>query len=59
MSYGSPAPPWRIDVSPCYNRRFMPKFIPAILAAARVFFRSRSDLAVEILALRQQVAAMG
>jgi hypothetical protein len=36
----------------------MPEFIPAILVAAEVFFRSRSDLALEILALRQQVAVL-
>ena len=31
-------------------------FILAIAAALRVFFRSRADLALEILALRQQLA---
>jgi hypothetical protein len=36
----------------------MPEFIPAILVAVQVFFRSRSDLALEILALRQQVAVL-
>jgi hypothetical protein len=33
-------------------------FISAILAAIAAFFRSRVDTAVEILALRQQVAVL-
>jgi putative transposase len=33
-------------------------FVLSILAAARVFFSSRCDTAVEILALRQQVAVL-
>jgi len=32
--------------------------ILALLAALRVFFRSRSDIALEVLALRQQVAVL-
>jgi transposase InsO family protein len=36
----------------------MVEFILALLAAVRVFFRSRSDLALEVLALRQQVAVL-
>ena len=32
--------------------------ILAFLAALRVFFRSRSDIALDLLALRQQVAAL-
>ena len=36
----------------------MAEFILSILAAVRVFFRSRQDTALEILALRQQVAAL-
>ena len=36
----------------------MPQFIPSILAVIRVFFRSRSDTALEVLALRQQVAVL-
>ncbi|MDR3698182.1 MAG: hypothetical protein P4L56_01025 [Candidatus Sulfopaludibacter sp.] len=36
----------------------MPQFIPSILAVIRVFFRSRSDTALEILVLRQQVAVL-
>jgi putative transposase len=34
------------------------RFIFALLAAIRVFFRSRGDTALEILALRQQVAVL-
>ena len=33
-------------------------FVLALIAAARVFFRSRTDIAVEVLALRQQVAVL-
>ena len=33
----------------------MLRFILALLAAVRVFFRSRNDTALEILALRQQL----
>jgi len=36
----------------------MAEFILALLAAVRVFFRSRGDAALEILALRQQVAVL-
>jgi len=38
--------------------RFVFQFIPALLAATRVFFRSRHDAALEILALRQQIAVL-
>ena len=34
------------------------RFILALLAALRVFFRSRHDTALEMLALRQQVAVL-
>jgi putative transposase len=34
------------------------QFILSILAVTRVFFRSRSDTALEVLALRQQVAVL-
>jgi hypothetical protein len=34
------------------------QFILALLSAVRVFFRSRHDTALEILALRQQVAVL-
>ncbi len=37
---------------------FVFEFAPAILAAIRVFFRSRGDTALEVLALRQQVAVL-
>jgi len=33
-------------------------FILALFAAIRIFFRSRHDTALEILALRQQVAVL-
>src|SRR5260370_37331148 len=33
-------------------------FLFAVLAALRVFVRSRSDIALEVLALRQQVAVL-
>jgi putative transposase len=37
---------------------FVAEFILSILAIIRVFFRSRSDTALEILALRQQLAVL-
>jgi putative transposase len=36
----------------------VPQFILTMLAVLRVFFRSRSDTALEVLALRQQVAVL-
>jgi hypothetical protein len=33
-------------------------FVLAILAVVRVYFRSRTDAALEVLALRQQVAVL-
>jgi hypothetical protein len=36
----------------------VPEFILSILAVIRVFVRSRSDTAIEVLALRQQVAVL-
>ena len=36
----------------------MPQFILSILAVIRVFFRRRSDTALEVLALRQLVAVL-
>jgi putative transposase len=36
----------------------VPEFILSILAAIRVFFQSRTDTAIEVLALRQQVAVL-
>jgi hypothetical protein len=41
-----------------YKVQYVFEFIIALLAAARVFFRSRRDSALEILALRQQVAVL-
>jgi hypothetical protein len=42
----------------CYNGWFMLDLMAAVLAALRVFFRSRLDTAPEVLALRQQVAVL-
>ncbi len=42
----------------CYNVGLVLQFILALLAAIRVFFRSRGDAALEVLALRQQVAVL-
>src|SRR5262252_8969674 len=42
----------------CYNGCFVIDFSFALLAALRALLRSRADLALEILALRQQVAAL-
>ena len=36
----------------------MPQLVLSLLAALRVFFRSRRDTAIEVLALRQQVAVL-
>ncbi len=36
----------------------MCRFILALLTAVRVFFRSRSETALEILALRQQIVVL-
>jgi putative transposase len=41
-----------------YNREFMVQVLIAVLSALLVFFRSHSDIALEILALRQQVAVL-
>jgi hypothetical protein len=46
------------NVTGCYNGRFMLDLLLALLAAGRVFFRSRTDTALEVLALRQQVAVL-
>ena len=48
----------RSAVKACYNHAFLVEFILALLAALRVFFRSRGHTALEILALRQQVAVL-
>src|ERR1700735_4520196 len=46
------------SVSPCYKGEFVPEFIQSILAVIRVFLHSRGDTALEVLALRQQVAVL-
>src|SRR6266699_2343257 len=48
----------RAGVTACYNREFMTEFVLALLVALRVFFRTRRDTALEILALRHQVAVL-
>jgi hypothetical protein len=40
------------------QRHFVAQYVLTIVAVIRVFFRSRTDTALEILALRQQVAAL-
>src|ERR1700730_18729199 len=61
--WNQPLPPYSGAVYPghvtsCYNGEFVIEHILMLLAAARVFFRSRSDTALEVLALRQQVAVL-
>lgn len=46
------------EVTPCYKGDFVLEFILIILAVIRVFIRSRSDTALEVLALRQQLAVL-
>jgi putative transposase len=48
----------KTNATPCYNGGFVIDFIVSMLAVIRVFFRSRGDTALEILALRQQVAVL-
>ena len=43
---------------PCYEREFVRESILSMLAVVRVFWQSRSDTALEVLALRQQVAVL-
>jgi hypothetical protein len=43
---------------PGHNREFVREFTLSIQAAIRVFLRSRGDNALEVLALRQQVAVL-
>ena len=43
------------DVNSCYNGCFVLSLIPAFIAAVGTLFRSRVDVALEMLALRQQV----
>ena len=46
---------WWSEAGRATTLRFVFRFILALLAAVRVFFRSRQDTALEMLALRQQV----
>ena len=41
-----------------YTGRFMIDLLLALVAAGRVFLRARADTALEVLALRQQVAVL-
>lgn len=41
-----------------YKGEFMLEFVLSFACALRVFFRSRSDVALEVLALRQQLAVL-
>jgi hypothetical protein len=45
-------------VRACYHSNFVTEFILSILAVIRVFFRSRTETAMGVLALRQQVAVL-
>ena len=45
-------------IAACYNRCFVLYLIPAVIFAIRVFFRSRLDTSLEVLALRQQIAVL-
>ena len=49
---------WQARVAACYKIEFVIEFILSMLAIARVFFLSRSDTALEVIALRQQVAVL-
>jgi hypothetical protein len=46
------------DVNSCYNGCFVLRLIPAFIAAVGALFRSHIDIALEVLALRQQVAVL-
>jgi hypothetical protein len=45
-------------VTACYQGEFVLEFIVSSIVGIRMFFRSRSDTALEVLALRQQVAVL-
>jgi hypothetical protein len=45
-------------VAPCQNRESMVQLFLAFLVAVRALFRTRPDAALEVLALRQQVAVL-
>jgi putative transposase len=49
---------WHGSVKSCYKKEFVREFILSMLAVVRVFCQSRSDTALEVLALRQQVAVL-
>ena len=49
---------WQGSFKACYKIEFVREFILSMLAVVRVFFRSRGDTALEVLALRQQVAVL-
>ena len=59
MTFERPAATRRTRLTPCYNHQFMTEFILSILAAVRVFLRSRGDTALEVLALRQCTGKTG
>jgi hypothetical protein len=48
----------QIRFTPCYKREFVRAFILSLFAVLRVFCQSRTDTALEVLALRQQVAVL-
>ena len=49
---------WAGSVTPCYKGEFVREFILSVIAVVRIFCQSRSDTALEVLALRQQVAVL-
>ena len=54
-----PSPPTaETRVTACYKSQFVLESILAFIIALRAFFRSRSDTALEVLALRQQLAVL-
>ena len=48
----------RSQVTACYNSGFVLEIILSTLAAIRIVFLSRTDTALEILTLRQQIAVL-
>jgi putative transposase len=49
---------WQVRVTPCYKGGCVLEFVLSIIAVIRVFCQSRSDIAMEVLALRQQVVVL-
>ena len=45
-------------VNSCYKGCFLLRLIPTFIAAVAALFRSRVDIALEVLALRQHVAVL-